>query len=113
MHILPFSLNFLSFRPYLWVCPVTPISQLANAGDDVLMFYNDQAFNTLLHLMRSEQGDTTGDLSYHLNLILLLTLCTEGKNVATEIRCHSLLPLDEIVRVVCHHECIPEVRGGC
>jgi len=75
------------------------------------MFYNDQAFTALLQLMRNEEGDTMGDLAYHLNLIQLLTLCTEGKNVATEIRCHSLLPLDEIVRVVCHQECIPEVRN--
>ena len=51
----------------------------------------------------------TGDLAYHLNLVELLTLCTEGKNVATEIRCHSLLPLDELVRVVRHKDCIPEV----
>lgn len=53
---------------------------------------------------------TVGDLAYHLNLVELLTLCTEGKNVATEIRCHSLLPLDELVRVVKHQDCIPEVR---
>ena len=41
-----------------------------------------------------------GDLAYHTNLVDLLTMCTEGKNVATEIKCTSLLPLDEIVRVV-------------
>ena len=55
----------------------------------------------------------TGDLAYHLNLVELLTLCTEGKNVATEIRCHSLLPLDELVRVVKHKDCIPEVQCTC
>lgn len=89
-----------------------PPIQLANAGDDVLLFYNDQAFSTLLQLMKVEQGDgMLGDLAYHLNLVSLLTLCTEGKNVATEIKCHSLLPLEELVRVVCHPECIPEVSG--
>ena len=46
---------------------------------------------------------------YHLNLVELLTLCTEGKNVAMEIRCHSLLPLDELVKVVRHKDYIPEV----
>ena len=61
--------------------------------------------------MKVEQGDKTGELAYHLNLIELLALCTEGKNVATEIKCHSLLPLDELVRVVCHEECITEVSG--
>ena len=52
-----------------------------------------------------------GDLAYHTNLVDLLTMCTEGKNVATEIKCTALLPLDEIVRVVTHLECIPKVCG--
>ena len=38
-------------------------------------------------------------------------MCTEGKNVATEMKCTSLLPLDEIVRVVTNLDCIPEVCG--
>ena len=53
-----------------------------------------------------------GDLAYHLSLVELLTMCTEGKNVATEIKCHSMLPLDEIVRAIIHTDCIPEVGGG-
>lgn len=32
-----------------------------------------------------------------------------GKNVNTEIKCHSLLPLDDIVAMVSHPDCIPEV----
>ena len=32
----------------------------------------------------------------------LLACCTMGKNVYTEIKCHSLLPLDDIVNMVCH-----------
>lgn len=32
-----------------------------------------------------------------------------GKNVNTEIKCHSLLPLDDIVVMVSHSDCIPEV----
>lgn len=32
-----------------------------------------------------------------------------GKNVYTEIKCHSLLPLDDIVSMVCHPDCISEV----
>ena len=184
----------------------TTLLQLANAGDDVLLFYNDHAFPTLVQLMKVEKGDKTGvcvcgggfgvwcvgvasfpglrpdcisqpwrkiksgrrpaneasacgcvcmntcanniimqmclctyvqvclcvyvhvlmckrvcsasliclllgDLAYHTNLVDLLTMCTEGKNVATEIKCTSLLPLDEIVRVVTDWDCIPEVCG--
>lgn len=32
-----------------------------------------------------------------------------GKNVYTEIKCHSLLPLDDIVSMVIHQDCTPEV----
>ena len=62
--------------------------------------------------MKDERGDQVGDLAYHLDLVKLLTYCTEGKNIATEIKCHSLLPLDEIVRVCTHKDCIPEVGSG-
>lgn len=33
-----------------------------------------------------------------------------GKNVGTEIKCHSLLSLDDIVHVVTHEGCLPEVK---
>uniref|UniRef100_A0A8C5RZ88 Inositol 1,4,5-trisphosphate receptor n=1 Tax=Laticauda laticaudata TaxID=8630 RepID=A0A8C5RZ88_LATLA len=49
-------------------------------------------------------------LMYHIHLVELLAVCTEGKNVYTEIKCNSLLPLDDIVRVVTHEDCIPEVK---
>ena len=57
-----------------------------------------------------ERLDEAGPLLYHINLVELLACCTEGKNVYTEIKCHSLLPLDDIVRVVTHPDCISEVR---
>ncbi|KAF5897541.1 inositol 1,4,5-trisphosphate receptor type 2 isoform X2, partial [Clarias magur] len=86
---------------------------LVNAGEEVLVFYNDRAsFPTLLHLMSSdtERHDENGALSYHNNLVELLAACTEGKNVYTEIKCNSLLPLDDIVKVVTHEDCIPDVK---
>lgn len=39
----------------------------------------------------------------------LLAACAEGKNVYTEIKCTSLLPLEDVVRVVTHEDCITEV----
>ena len=86
--------------------------QLVNVGEEVLLFYNDRAsFEVLIELMRSERHrtDDRSQLMYHIHLVQLLALCTEGKNVYTEIKCHSLLPLDDIVRVVTHPDCIPEV----
>lgn len=47
---------------------------------------------------------------YHIELVRLLALCTMGKNVYTEIKCHSLLTLDDIVQMVSHKVCIPEVK---
>lgn len=46
---------------------------------------------------------------YHIELVKLLAYCTMGKNVYTEIKCHSLLPLDDIVAMISHPDCIPEV----
>ena len=86
--------------------------QLVNVGEEVLVFYSDpQSFNSLVDMMQSERErlDQSGPLLYHINLVELLACCTEGKNVYTEIKCHSLLPLDDIVRVVTHPDAIPEV----
>lgn len=46
---------------------------------------------------------------YHIELVKVLACCTMGKNVYTEIKCHTLLPLNDIVSVVSHADCIPEV----
>ncbi|XP_038553188.1 inositol 1,4,5-trisphosphate receptor type 1-like [Micropterus salmoides] len=92
-------------------CQDIVMAELVNSGEDVLVFYNDRAsFQTLVQMMRSERDrmDENSPLMYHIHLVELLAVCTEGKNVYTEIKCNSLLPLDDIVRVVTHEDCIPE-----
>ncbi|KAM6177261.1 inositol 1,4,5-trisphosphate-gated calcium channel ITPR1 isoform 5-T5 [Erethizon dorsatum] len=94
-------------------CQDMVMAELVNSGEDVLVFYNDRAsFQTLIQMMRSERDrmDENSPLRYHIHLVELLAVCTEGKNVYTEIKCNSLLPLDDIVRVVTHEDCIPEVK---
>ncbi|XP_060036772.1 inositol 1,4,5-trisphosphate receptor type 1 [Erinaceus europaeus] len=94
-------------------CQDMVMAELVNSGEDVLVFYNDRAsFQTLIQMMRSERDrmDEHSPLMYHIHLVELLAVCTEGKNVYTEIKCNSLLPLDDIVRVVTHEDCIPEVK---
>ncbi|XP_030229733.1 inositol 1,4,5-trisphosphate receptor type 1 isoform X7 [Gadus morhua] len=94
-------------------CQDIVMAELVNSGEDVLVFYNDRAsFQTLVQMMRSERGrmDENSALMYHIHLVELLAVCTEGKNVYTEIKCNSLLPLDDIVRVVTHEDCIPEIK---
>ncbi|XP_062837848.1 inositol 1,4,5-trisphosphate receptor type 2 isoform X3 [Anolis carolinensis] len=98
---------------YVKKCQDMVMTELANGGEDVLVFYNDRAsFPILLQMMCSERErvDESGSLAYHITLVELLAACTEGKNVYTEIKCNSLLPLDDIVRVVTHDDCIPEVK---
>ena len=86
--------------------------QLFDTGGDVLLFYNERTMETLVKAM-SEPGavtDPASDMSYHINLICLLAMCTEGKNDTTEIKCHCLLPLHDVVCIITHKACIPEVR---
>lgn len=87
--------------------------QLVGAGEEALVLYNDKGSSgQLVELMRSERQrlDPGGPLRYHVDLVRLLACCTEGKNVFTEIKCHSLLSLDDICRVVAHPDCLPEVK---
>lgn len=88
------------------------MQELVNAGEDVLVFYNDKAsFNNFMEMMRNfKKGSTDTAMSYHIELVKLLGCCTMGKNVFTEIKCNSLLALDDIVSIVCHPDCIPQVK---
>uniref|UniRef100_A0A1B6EDM6 Inositol 1,4,5-trisphosphate receptor n=1 Tax=Clastoptera arizonana TaxID=38151 RepID=A0A1B6EDM6_9HEMI len=94
-------------------CQDMVMQELVNAGEDVLVFYNDKAsFQHFVSMMRCERHrmDESSALRYHIELVKLLACCTMGKNVYTEIKCHSLLPLDDIVAMVAHPDCIPEVK---
>ncbi|CAB0033415.1 unnamed protein product [Trichogramma brassicae] len=94
-------------------CQELVMQELVQAGEDVLVFYNDRgSFNQFVEMMRSERHrmDEKSPLKYHVELVKLLACCTMGKNVNTEIKCHSLLPLDDIVAMVSHQDCIPEVK---
>uniref|UniRef100_A0AAY4DE77 Inositol 1,4,5-trisphosphate receptor n=1 Tax=Denticeps clupeoides TaxID=299321 RepID=A0AAY4DE77_9TELE len=98
---------------YVKKCQDMIMTELTNAGDDVVVFYNDKAsFATMLELMaESREGVLEkSPLRYHISLVELLAACAEGKNVYTEIKCTSLLPLEDVVRVVTHEDCITEVK---
>ncbi|XP_042229627.1 inositol 1,4,5-trisphosphate receptor-like isoform X17 [Homarus americanus] len=91
------------------------VMQEVSAGEDVLVFYNERAsFNMFIEMMKADRNrmdyDECSPLRYHIELVKLLACCTEGKNASTEIKCHSLLPLDDIVAMVEHADCIPEVK---
>ena len=86
--------------------------QLASS-DEALMFYEKGNLPDLVERMQSEheRTDSGSLLNYHVQLVHLLAMCTEGKNASTEIKCHSLIGLDDIVLIVTHPDCIPEVRS--
>ncbi|XP_017278513.1 inositol 1,4,5-trisphosphate receptor type 2 isoform X2 [Kryptolebias marmoratus] len=98
---------------YVKKCQDKVMTELVNAGEDVLVFYNDRSsFAKLVEMMCSEEerANKDGALAYHNALVDLLAACTQGKNVYTELKCNSLLPLDDIVKVVTDVNCIPEVK---
>uniref|UniRef100_A0A669CSE7 Inositol 1,4,5-trisphosphate receptor n=1 Tax=Oreochromis niloticus TaxID=8128 RepID=A0A669CSE7_ORENI len=98
---------------YVKKCQDMIMTELTNAGEDVVVFYNDKnSFKVMLELMaESREGiSETSPLRYHISLVELLAACAEGKNVYTEIKCTSLLPLEDVVRVVTHEDCITEVK---
>ena len=107
-------------------CQDMVMHELLTAGEDALVFYNDKAsFNYLIEIQRNvgnlkpsthideaDPDESSNLLRYHIELVKLLACCTMGKNVITEIKCHSLLPLDDIVKMVCHKDTIPEVKDA-
>ena len=82
----------------------------------MLLFFNERKMQEpFLELMRSAEKDSLNEsspISYHIHLVKLLATCTEGKNANTEIKCHSLLSLDDILRVVTHPDCMSEVSNA-
>lgn len=103
-----------SENQFIRKCQDMVMQELVNAGEDVLIFYNDKSsFNNFIEMMRKYRDGLLQDsspLKYHVELVKLLACCTMGKNVYTEIKCNSLLALDDIVSIICHPDCIPEVK---
>uniref|UniRef100_A0A670J4A8 Inositol 1,4,5-trisphosphate receptor n=1 Tax=Podarcis muralis TaxID=64176 RepID=A0A670J4A8_PODMU len=98
---------------YIKKCQDMIMTELTNAGDDVVVFYNDKAsLANMLEMMTAARDgvEENSPLMYHISLVDLLAACAEGKNVYTEIKCTSLLPLEDVVRVVTHEDCITEVK---
>lgn len=102
-----------SENQYIRKCQDLVMQELINAGDDVLIFYNDKtSFNLFINIMNKSDTDEEAHqlLNYHIELVKLLACCTMGKNVYTEIKCNSLLSLDDIVSMLCHPACLISVK---
>lgn len=95
-------------------CQDMVMQELINAGEDVLVFYNDKSsFNQFITMMQQKAAGTLSDdgpLKYHVELVKLLACCTMGKNVYTEIKCNSLLTLEDIIAMISHPDCLPDIK---
>ena len=98
---------------YMKNCQTMVMQELINVGEDALTFYNEKnSFEELVQMMDDEKYhiNPNGALLYHIYLVKLLASCTEGKNSYTELKANSLLNLDDIINVVTHPKCIPQVK---
>ncbi|KAI0235730.1 Inositol 1,4,5-trisphosphate receptor type 1 [Lamellibrachia satsuma] len=93
-------------------CQDMVMSEFISAGEDVLLFYNED-FEKLIEAMRDYDAgrlDSDSELFYHIELVRLLAYCAAGRNVFAGIHCHAMLPLDDIIKVVTHSDCIQQVK---
>ncbi|CAF3997190.1 unnamed protein product, partial [Rotaria sp. Silwood2] len=98
---------------YIKNCQDLIMSELVTS-DEVLMFYEKGSLTDLIERMQSEseRSNPNSSLNYHIQLVYLLAMCTEGKNASTEIKCHSLIGLDDLVSIVTNPFCLPEVKDA-
>ena len=62
------------------------------------------------HEELSQEAQIHQHLLFHINLIKVLINCTVGKNTFTEIKCHTILSLEDIEKVVTHKNCLIQVK---
>ena len=58
----------------------------------------------------NQESQINQQLMFHINLIKVLINCTVGKNTFTEIKCHTILSLEDIEKVVTHKNCLIQVK---
>jgi inositol 1,4,5-triphosphate receptor type 1 len=58
----------------------------------------------------NQEAQINQQLLFHINLIKVLINCTVGKNTFTEIKCHTILSLEDIEKVVTHKNCLIQVK---
>lgn len=108
-------------------CQDMIISELMNS--DIMHFSSDKThIDELCLLMQKHQPQTLNELDtsfnststyvnnihrqllFHINLIKVLVTCTMGKNTFTEIKCHTILSLEDIEKVVTNKYCLVQLK---
>ena len=100
-------------------CQDMIIAELMNS--DIMNFSSDKThIDELCLLMQKQQPQTQEELNqeaqnlkqilFHSNLIRVLISCTMGKNTLTEIKCHTILSLEDIEKVVTNKHCLIQIK---
>lgn len=101
-------------------CQDMIIAEIINS--DVMSFSSDKTYiDELCLLMQKQQPQSSEELAgetaighalaFHVNLIKVLIACTVGKNTFTEIKCHTVLSLEDIEKVVTAPHCLLGVKA--
>jgi hypothetical protein len=61
-------------------------------------------------LINDEPQSDNYQINFHINLVKLLSNCTMGKNTYTEIKCHSIISLDDIEKIITSSHCLMQVK---
>jgi inositol 1,4,5-triphosphate receptor type 1 len=100
-------------------CQDMIIAELMNS--DIMNFTTDKShIDELCVLMQKQYPQSHEELYqesvnykqilFHINLIKVLISCTMGKNTFTEIKCHTILSLEDIEKVVTNKYCLILVK---
>ena len=122
------KVSYLKFLQTISICDGHEIKKCQDIimteimNSDIMNFTSDKThIDDLIHLMEKSQSTTLHDesnneinnqINFQINLIQLLSNCTAGKNTFTEIKCHSILPLEDIEKVVLNKNCMIEVKDA-
>ncbi|KAI0984952.1 hypothetical protein GJ496_002567 [Pomphorhynchus laevis] len=98
--------------PSLKNCQDLIMAELYNSMDS-LVLYDSTNIGELIDRMRDEKEiqDPNSLLHYHMLLVDLLSACGVGRNQNTEIKCHSLIPIDVIADIVTNSITLVQVKN--
>ncbi|RWS03738.1 inositol 1:4:5-trisphosphate receptor type 3-like protein, partial [Dinothrombium tinctorium] len=89
------------------------MQELINDDDDILLLFNDnKSLNQLYEMNENFDEQAAKALKYHTCLVNLLSVCTEGKNAFTEVKCSSLISLETIVKMITHPICDLDMKAA-
>lgn len=93
-------------------CQDLIMGELYNSLDSLIL-YDSSNINEILARMQDEHEimNPNSLLHYHIELVELLANCATGHNQNTEIKCHSLIPLDVITDIVINQCTLIEVKN--